>query len=474
MSELIRLYTDLSPLIPTCILGDELSDEIGVRMNTGDKESGSGSLLPGQRYAVIYAAGSLYFRIAPFSGKGNRSEHFRLAGAHLWTFLKEQNISAVQVDGGSGEDQLHFAEGLALKDYRFEVYKAKKSAFKLANVTLSEKLVKTADVQMLMAVIHGIIHARDLVNEPANVLTARELANRITAMGKETGFKTEVFGKAKLQALKMGGLLSVNLGSSKEPTFSILEYRHPKAQNKKPIVLVGKGIVYDTGGLSLKPTPNSMDMMKCDMAGAAAVAGIFAAVASAKLPLHLIGLIPATDNHPGPDAYAPGDVITMFDATTVEVMNTDAEGRLVLADALAYAKKYDPDLVFDFATLTGSAINALGTCAAPVMGTAADEIFKDLEIAGSSSYERTVRFPLWDDYAQGLESEIADIKNLGSSPLAGSIEAGKFLERFTDYPWVHFDIAGPAFLPAAIGYLPKGGTGFGVKLMYEYLKERTQ
>jgi len=296
------------------------------------------------------------------------------------------------------------------------------------------------------------------------------MAKRFKDGGKDAGYKVEILGKSKIKALKMGGLLSVNQGSTKDPTFSILEYKPAKAKNKKPIVLVGKGIVYDTGGLSLKPTLNSMDIMKCDMGGAAAVAGAIFAVAQAQLPVHIIGLVPATDNQPGPDAYGPGDVITMMDGTRVEVMNTDAEGRLVLADALAYARKLNPELTIDLATLTGSSMAAIGNYAAALMGSASDKVKTDFMNAGTNSWERLVEFPLWDDYENDLESDIADVKNLGSTPLAGVIIAGKFLERFTDYPWLHVDLAGPAFLPSSRGYLPKGGTGFGVNLLFNYFK----
>ncbi|HKL39675.1 MAG TPA: M17 family metallopeptidase, partial [Cryomorphaceae bacterium] len=275
-------------------------------------------------------------------------------------------------------------------------------------------------------------------------------------------------------SLKMGGLLSVNQGSTKEPTFTIIEYKPKNATNDKPVVLVGKGIVYDTGGLSLKPTANSMDIMKCDMGGAAAVAGAIHACALNDLPLHVIGLIPATDNQPGPDAYAPGDVITMYDGTRVEVMNTDAEGRLVMADALAYAKQYKPMLVMDLATLTGSSMRAIGNYAGATMGTADEKTKKTLLTAGFESHERLVEFPLWDDYDTDLHSDIADTRNLGPTPMADVIIAGKFLQKFTDYPWMHMDIAGPAFLPSARGYLPKGGTGFGVHLLYEFFKKLSE
>ena len=237
--------------------------------------------------------------------------------------------------------------------------------------------------------------------------------------------------------------------------------------------MVGKGIVYDTGGLSLKPTANSMDIMKCDMGGGASVVGILYAIAKANLPIHVVGLIPATENRPGGNAYAPGDVIHMMDNTSVEVLNTDAEGRLVLADALCYAKKYNPEVVFDFATLTGAAVRAIGKFGIVAMGNANEEIQRDLNESGEYTYERLAIMPFWDEYKDLLKSDIADMTNLGPAE-AGQITAGKFLEHFTDYPWMHLDIAGPAFLSGDDHYRLKGGTGSGVRILFDYLSKKSQ
>ena len=248
-------------------------------------------------------------------------------------------------------------------------------------------------------------------------------------IGKAFGFTVETFNEKKIESLKMGGLLAVNKGSIEPPTFNILEYKPAKAKNKKPIVLVGKGVVYDTGGLSLKPTANSMDFMKCDMGGSAAVVGAIAASAKANLPLHIIALVPAVENRPGGNAYAPGDVITMFDGSTVEVLNTDAEGRLILADALTYAQKYNPELVIDMATLTGAAARAIGGQGVVTMGTADQATHDELKEAGFRTYERIAQFPFWDEYAESLKSAIADRKNLGGAD-AGMIYCRKILGAF--------------------------------------------
>lgn len=361
-----------------------------------------------------------------------------------------------------------FLEGLCLSSYQFLKYKSDKAKKenKFKNIQLVSKLT-TKEIDVLNIINRAVFKTRDLVNEPVSYLTAEQLALEISLMGKEAGFKVEVLNKKKIEALKMGGLLAVNKGSQDPPTFSIIEYKASRPKNKKPIVLVGKGVVYDTGGLSLKPTPNSMDQMKSDMAGAAAVAGTLYAIAQMKLPLHVIGLIPATDNRPGETAYTPGDVVTMHNGSTVEVLNTDAEGRMILADALSYAKQYDPELVVDLATLTGAAIVAVGNIAIAAMGnTKTLEKFKQ---SGMNTHERIVELPLWEEYGEMIKSEIADIKNIGGAG-AGSITAGKFLEKFTSYSWIHLDIAGPSFLMAKDSYRGQGGTGVGVRLLVDYFK----
>jgi leucyl aminopeptidase len=362
-------------------------------------------------------------------------------------------------------------EGLALSCYEFLKYKSEKKGNKLKHIRLYGQGLSKEMVEELNNLLEATFIARDLVNEPVIYLTAEQLSEDITAYGEKAGFEVEVLNKTKIASLKMGGLLAVNMGSPNPPTFNILEYKPAHATNSQPYILVGKGVVYDTGGLSLKPTPNSMDMMKSDMAGAAAVVGAIYALAKNTVPVHVIGLIPATENRPDGNAITPGDVITMYSGKTVEVMNTDAEGRLILADALHFAAKYKPGLVIDLATLTGSAARAIGKEGIVYMGTASEEIKKEFEAAGREVYERLVEFPLWEEYGSQIESTIADIKNLGGAD-AGAITAGKFLEHFVSYPWLHLDIAGGAFLASADSYRGKNGTGLGVRLLYHYLKSK--
>lgn len=405
------------------------------------------------------------------------AEQLRRAGHTLHAQLKAEKVVEVFIENlsATANAALLLAEGLALTAYQFEGYKTDEKSRKapaLKEVYLVDKAATTAQIHELDGLLQGVLLARDLVNAPLNKLNAVQFAERMAQAGDEAGYTTDILDLAKIEALRMGGLLAVNLGSPEPPTFSILEYKPANAQNEKPYVLVGKGVVFDTGGLSLKPTPNSMDMMKCDMAGGAAVAGTLFALAKNQVPLYVIGLVPATDNRPGGLAYAPGDVITMHSGLTVEVKNTDAEGRLLLADALSFAKRYEPKLVIDLATLTGAAVRALATEASASMGTAEPGTMQKLSEAGYTVHERLVEFPLWDEYADHIKSDIADLSNLGKGE-AGHISAAKFLERFAvGYPWIHLDIAGPAYLTAAENYRGKGGTGTGVRLLYEFLTKQ--
>lgn len=393
-------------------------------------------------------------------------EKVRVAGASVLSVLKDAQMDSISIKGPE-KFELALAEGLALAAYKFDKYLKKKNTLYPKNIYLGN--ASQESIGELDLIIEASYIARDLVNEPVLSLNAEGLANYVSDLGKNSGIQVEVFHKGKIEALKMGGLLSVNNGSVDPPTFIIMDYNPEAASNEQPIVLVGKGVMFDTGGLSLKPTAGSMDSMKSDMAGAAAVVGTIKAIAANKVNKRVIGLIPATDNRPGFNATTPGDIITMYDGTTVEVLNTDAEGRLILGDALAYAKKYKPQLVIDLATLTGAAVMAVSTYGIVAMGTASDEVFQGLEKSGQETYERIARMPFWDEYGEMIKSPIADLKNIGGRE-AGAITAGKFLQHFTDYPWVHLDIAGPAYLDKADAYRTQGGVGSGVRLLYHYLK----
>ena len=409
-------------------------------------------------------------------GRGRQLEKARRVGNEMAMRLngakhREAQLLALLDDAGPA---LALAEGVALGSYSFRKYKSDdKGAPTLEKLSVVGKRIGNAELDELMDLCEATWTARDLVNEPLSFLNAKQLASEIKTLGRNGGFKAQMLNKEQIEALGMGGLIAVNKGSRDEPTFSVLEWKPKNAVNKNPVLLVGKGVVYDTGGLSLKPTPNGMDQMKCDMAGAAAVAGAMYAVAKQRLPLHVMALVPATDNRPGGNAYVPGDIIRMHNGLTVEVLNTDAEGRLILADALSYGERYKPELVITVATLTGAAMRAIGTYGSVTMGTAPDTLFHELEAAGEHVFERLARLPFWDEYGEEIISDVADIKNLGGD-LGGAQTAGKFLARFTTRPFVHLDIAGTAFSTKRDAYRTKGGTGVGVRLLYEFLKRRAK
>lgn len=402
-------------------------------------------------------------------------EKLRKLGYSVHSKIQESKISKIVIQDylNNSEAILALVEGVSLANYQFLKYftDTKKTKHTLNNLIIHSDVVNQKQLNELEAVVEGVKFARELVNEPLSYLTAGKLSEEIQEKGAQAGFSVDVFGKRKIESLKMGGLLAVNKGSIDEPTFSILEWKAEDAVNAQPIVFVGKGVVYDTGGLSLKPTKDSMDLMKSDMGGAASVAGAIYAIAKAKLPIHVIGLIPATDNRPGGNAYVPGDVVEMYNGKTVEVLNTDAEGRMLLADALSYADQYKPEFVVDLATLTGAAAAAIGKYGLVAMGNqeSKDKMIQ-LKESGEKVYERLVEFPFWEEFDELIKSDIADLKNIGGRD-GGAITAGKFLEHFTNYPWIHLDIAGPAYVGSTDNYRGKGGTGVGVRLLFEFIKQ---
>lgn len=402
-------------------------------------------------------------------------EKMRKQAHILHTFIDTNKIADICLVDTTGcpEILLAFCEGLALSAYRFlpHFQKEEKKPSPLQKITIASDSIESKQTEELQNLIEGVYHTRNLVNHPYSYLSTEQFVKEIKQLSDASGFSVEILDKRRIESLKMHGLLSVNKGSSAPPAFAILQWKPQDAKNNRPLVLVGKGVVYDSGGLSLKPTLNSMDIMKCDMAGAATVTGCMYALAKNNLPVYTIGLLPITDNLPGKNAYNPGDVIQTHSGATVEVMNTDAEGRIIMADALSYAKKYNPDLVIDIATLTGAAERAFGKDAIAAMGTADKDTWKTMKQIGFDAHERIIELPLWEEYGEMIKSDIADIKNIGGK-FAGAITAGKFLEYFTDYPWIHLDFAGPAFITSADSYRGKGSTGTGVRLLYNFIKKR--
>lgn len=402
-------------------------------------------------------------------------EDWRNCGFDIHEIACRNKWQEMVIDDRAGEPAWveALAEGITLSNYQFLKYHSKAGEKKHSFRRLGILNGNPETIRKINARVQAVNMTRDLVNEPVSYLNAPQLGDDLAALCHETGISVEILDKTQIESLRMGGLLAVNRGSIDPPRFIIMSWEPEHAVNQEPLILVGKGVTFDTGGLSIKPTPGSMDEMKCDMAGAAAVAGTLIGMARIGMPVRTIALIPATDNRPDGNAYAPGDVIRMFNNSTVEVLNCDAEGRLILADALSYAAKYQPGLVIDLATLTGSAQVAVGSQASVIMGTAPDPVFDQLIRSGFSVHERLVRFPLWEDYGKLLDSEIADMKNIGGRN-AGAITAGKFLERFTGYPWIHIDIAGTAFLTTRDSYRGIGGTGTGVRLLLDFISKYYQ
>jgi leucyl aminopeptidase len=368
------------------------------------------------------------------------------------------------------------AEGTCLSQYRFTRHRTETAALKdeveletVHVVVFSAELVATIEqgVRAGEAIAAAVNWVRDLVNQPANYATPSILAEEALRMAEATGLSFQALGPAEMRELGMGALLGVAQGSVQEPRLIILEHNPGRTQDA-PVVLVGKGITFDSGGISLKPGEN-MEAMKGDMAGAAAVMGALRAIAALGIPQRVIGLMPATENLPSGSAYKPGDVLKTITGKTIEVINTDAEGRLVLADALGYAQRYKPAAAIDMATLTGACVVALGQVAAGLFSTH-DELAAKIEAASQATGEKVWRMPLWPEYARQIESDVADMKNTGGRP-AGAITAAMLLSKFVaDMPWAHLDIAGVSGSDKDMPYQPKGATGYGVRLLVHLLR----
>jgi leucyl aminopeptidase len=376
---------------------------------------------------------------------------------------------------GPAEVGQAIAEGLAQGVWQYNEMKrppddSKKPALDRFEILAEDGVAAlTQGHRVGQAIGAGQTFARGLQVLPGNVATPTYIANAARELAQRYGFGVTILDKAAIVQEKMGALLSVAQGSAEEPRFIALEYRGSEA---KPVVLVGKGVTFDTGGISIKPA-QSMEDMKYDMSGAAAVLGTFEALGRLQPKVHVVGLIPSTENMPSGTAVKPGDVVTSHLGKTIEVINTDAEGRLILCDALSYARRYQPAAVVDIATLTGAVVVALGHTATGVMGDD-ERLIQELKAAGERAGERLWELPLWEDYRDLMKSDIADVKNSGGRP-AGSISAGWFLREFVDgFPWAHLDIAGTAYTERDEPGRVKGPTGMGVRLFSEFVLAREE
>jgi leucyl aminopeptidase len=357
--------------------------------------------------------------------------------------------------------------------YRFEHMKSKRESppaplkrLVLAYAHSAERKPAERGLARGLALGHGMSLAKDLGNLPGNVCTPEYLAQTARDLGKRYKIKVKVLERAEMQKLGMGSLLSVARGSAEPPKLIVLEY-NGGAKNQKPVALVGKGVTFDTGGTSLKPA-GEMDEMKFDMSGAGSVLGTFKAIAEMRLPINVVGVIPATENMPGSRATKPGDIVTTMSGQTVEILNTDAEGRLILCDALTYAERYEPCAVIDIATLTGACVIALGHVVSGLFAND-DDLATEVLTAGESAHDRAWHLPLHDEYQEQLKSNFADFANIGGRP-AGAVTAACYLSRFTKkFKWVHLDVAGTAWKSGK----EKGSTGRPVPLLTQFLIARS-
>ncbi|WP_180191235.1 leucyl aminopeptidase [Acinetobacter sp. YH01006] len=384
----------------------------------------------------------------------------------------QKKFKQISVDLTQLPQELHYLFALALTQasYGYDEYKSKKNEFVLEQIDLiaTHSVLTTEQLQLVQAVQSGQNLARDLGNRPGNICFPEYLADQAIALAAEYPdlLKVTVLDEQQMADLGMGAFLAVSQGSERPGRIISIEYQSERSE--APVVLVGKGITFDTGGISLKPGAG-MDEMKYDMCGAASVLGTMRALCESRLALHVVGTIAAAENMPSGKATRPGDIVTTMSGQTVEILNTDAEGRLVLCDTLTYVKRFNPALVIDIATLTGACVVALGSVLTGLF-TPDDKLAAELETAGQHSFDRVWRMPVIDDYQEQLDSPFADIGNIGG-PKAGSVTAACFLQRFTrEYRWVHLDVAGTAWNSGA----NKGATGRPVPLLMQFLANRVQ
>jgi leucyl aminopeptidase len=462
------------------LLGGRISNLI----QKGNFKGGLGNV------GIIYPAIGIKAEKVILAGLGKKanfnSEIARRASGYVARFAKKNKIDSLsfsifgeeETNVDAGELAQAMVEGGILANYSLDDYRTegKENLFQVKKFTIIEenknRLKKVeAGVKWGNLAAWSTTFSRDLINHPSNVVTPTKLSQVAQEQAKKFGFDCKVLTLPEIKKLKMGAFLGVAQGSQEPAKFIILEYNAGK-KNLPTIALVGKGITFDSGGISIKPS-EKMEQMKGDMAGAALTIATVSAVAQAKLPVHLVGLVPTTENLPSGTALKPGDILASYSGKTIEIISTDAEGRLILADALAYALNYNPKAIIDVATLTGGMIISLGDVCAGLFGND-DKLRAKMKVAGMKSGERVWELPMYEEYGILIKSDLADVKNSGGRP-GQSITAAKFLEKFVSgKPWIHLDIAGVDFEERGEGpwsYVPKGATGFGARLLLQFLRE---
>jgi leucyl aminopeptidase len=475
----LNLFEGQSPGGATGAVDRALSGMIGKLVDAGDVR---GKL---NEVTVLYPSGALPARRVILVGLGKAQEftldRARQAAGSAATKARSLGCKSIATMAfGAGAGQLDpqactqaTVEGALLGLYEFRAHKstpAERSP--VESLTLVEAdPAKMAAVEAGARVGRILAEAtnltRDLVNQPSNHMTPHMLADTARVVASQNGLQCQVLGLEQMAELNMGALMGVTKGSDEPPQFIILEHRPDAGQ---PVIFVGKGITFDSGGISIKPSEH-MEDMKSDMAGAATVVGAMQAVARLDLPVHVIGLAPACENLPSGHAYKPGDVLKAMNGKTIEIISTDAEGRLILADALCYAARYNPAAVIDLATLTGACVVALGDMVAAGIFCNDDGLSAQLREAGAQAGEKLWPLPLYEEYKDKIKSEVADMKNTGGRS-GGVGTSAIFLKEFTSYPWAHLDIAAMDFDDKGGPYQPKGATGFGVRTLVEFLRQR--
>jgi len=433
---------------------------------------------------LFYTQGALPAKRILLTGLGKRGEFdlekWRGAASKAGQYLRDAGIKkfALQIKKFDRlpEEELaeSFVTGLLLGTYQYnelktlerEKIKEIDEGIILGETAIELKLLKNG-VETGRIIAEAVCGAKDLVNGPSNKITPTLLAEKAQQIAKDHGMGIQVLEVSQAEAMGMGAFTAVAKGSQEPGKFIILE--HNKNKGFDTVALIGKGITFDSGGISIKPS-EGMERMKDDMSGAAAVLAMMQAASKLEIPLHLVGIIPATENLPSGKAYKPGDVLKTLSGQTVEVISTDAEGRLILCDALTYSLRYQPKAIIDLATLTGACVVALGDFVIGLLGNDAS-LSKRIEEASEKTGEKVWRLPLWDEYFEYLKSDVADFRNVGTRA-AGAIIGGIFLSKFVEkIPWVHLDIAGPASIEKERPYVPKGGTGVGVRLVIQMLRD---
>jgi len=462
----IGVYKDKSFTPGGNDIGQDLKNIIKSGIDVGDVKGKRGEV------NFFYSGKSRFALIGLGDKEKITSEIVRLATGSAIRASIAKKAKTVTVDCFcSGLDSCQaMGEGAVLGSYQFLEYKTNSNdSFNIEEVFVNG--CNDKELSKGVAIGNAICFARDLGNHPGNISTPTYLANAAEEISKIDEMTLKVFDRQEFTEMGMGGLAGVAQGTDEPPKFIVVEYNN--GGDEKPKIIVGKGLTFDSGGISIKPA-SKMDEMKYDMCGSIVVMGVLHALSILKPKINVVGIIPSTENLNGAKAFKPGDILTAYNGKTIEVLNTDAEGRLILADALSYASKhYDPEFIIDFATLTGAVVVTLGHIATGVMGTD-NKLMQKVKESSKSTGEKVWELPLWPEYCKQIKSDIADVKNMGSAGQAGSIAAGAFLKEFVGkgIPWVHFDIAGTAWGVKPSSVNPKGSaTGVGIRLVLDMLEK---